>query len=569
MKSRLELLLALPTTIVISLLLVISVIAEVWLEEKQSEESLREQAYILSQEMQAAWDFISVNQDRINTDGDGTYTFKGLHCSIVGTSIGALFTNRTDYVIRYVSDKPRNKRNAPDEFELEAIAFFRENPTSGDYYDFGTLKDNQDYYRYAIPLTMSSGCVDCHGEPKGEIDVTGFAKEGMQKGDLVGIASISIPVGIYQENLTSRIIQRTLLSGGTLAACLLTIILVTKRYVIRPLRKVESAVKAIGSGNLNTKIQPKAINACGEIQTLTKHFNNMTEELNALHGNLEKIVETRTEQLAEANNVLAQQTQKLEEMNKRLEANDLYKSHFFTMMSHELRTPITALRAYIGMLTDTDTIDSESRNNAIRAIQANTYSLSKLVDNILETSRMEAGSVKLEKTTVDAPDMMNELAKTLEPLAADKAISLTISNGEEVPLFMADENKLLHIVENLGSNAIKYTNKGGAVFVDIALHRENNTICFVVSDNGIGISKEDQKIVFEKFTQGGNSVARPVSGSGLGLALAKEYAELHGGTIILESELGAGSTFTVCLPFEEPHFEEEYDSVSKCEPTKE
>ena len=100
MKPRLELWLAIPTTVVITLLLLFSVMAEVWLEQKQYEESLREQAYILSEEMQAAWDFMSVNQDRINTDGDGTYTFKGLHCSIVGTSIGALFTHRTDYVIQ-------------------------------------------------------------------------------------------------------------------------------------------------------------------------------------------------------------------------------------------------------------------------------------------------------------------------------------------------------------------------------------------------------------------------------------------------------------------------------------
>ena len=98
MGKNLELRLAVPTTIAISLLLVISIISDAWLQARQAEETLTEQAYILSQEMQSMWDFISVNQELINTDGDGTYTFKGLHCSIVGTSVGALFSHRTDSV---------------------------------------------------------------------------------------------------------------------------------------------------------------------------------------------------------------------------------------------------------------------------------------------------------------------------------------------------------------------------------------------------------------------------------------------------------------------------------------
>ena len=150
MGKNLELRLAVPTTIAISLLLVISIISDAWLQARQAEETLTEQAYILSQEMQSMWDFISVNQELINTDGDGTYTFKGLHCSIVGTSVGALFSHRTDYVIRYVSDNPRNPKNAPDAFETEAIGEFRSNTNLGEYYSFGTMND-ESYYRYSVP----------------------------------------------------------------------------------------------------------------------------------------------------------------------------------------------------------------------------------------------------------------------------------------------------------------------------------------------------------------------------------------------------------------------------------
>ncbi|MEC4272032.1 DUF3365 domain-containing protein [Adlercreutzia sp. R25] len=554
MKANLELRLAVPTTIVISLLLVVSVISDVWLQKQQTEEMLFEQAYILSQEMQSVWDFISVNQNTINTDGDGTFTFKGLHCSIVGTSVGALFTNRTDYVIRYVSEYPRNPKNSPDSFESGAINEFKGNPEMIEYASFGTMPDGEDYYRYSVPLRMQSACADCHGSPVGEIDVTGFPKEGLKDGDLVGIASISIPVKAYEENLRGQIVQRAFLSFVVLAACLLTIVLVTKRYVIRPLGSVASAVRKIGSGDLDTRIEIDPATAKGEIRTLSTHVNDMADELESLHKDLENLVEVRTEQLAEANEKLIVQARELETVNEQLRENDLYKSHFFTMMSHELRTPITAIRAYIDMLDDTSALDERARSSAVEAIKTNIHALSKLVDNILDSARIEAGAATLEKGVADVADIMNELSRSLGPLAVDKGIDLEIAHDGEVPLFMTDEDKLLHILENLGSNAIKYTDQGGHVQVNACLS-DNGVIQFEVIDDGAGISEEDQKVIFDKFIQGKSFVARPVSGSGLGLALAREYAELLGGDILMRSELGSGSVFTVILPFEEPDFD--------------
>ena len=400
---------------------------------------------------------------------------------------------------------------------------------------------------------MDSECASCHGEPKGEIDATGFPKEGMEIGDLVGIASISIPTDQYKRDLAIRIGQRAFLSAGVLAACLLTIILVSRRFVIKPLRKVEGAVQAVASGDLETAIDPDAIGARGEIRTLSKQFNAMTSDLDALHRNLEGLVEVRTEQLAEANDSLEEQARILEEMNKRLTENDLYKSHFFVMMSHELRTPITAIRAFTAMLADSEDLDRETVSSAIQAIRTNSQSLSRLVDNLLESARMEAGAVKLEKDVVDVGDVMYELSRTLDPLARDKEIAFKAEAGD-TPLIMADQGKLLHILENLGSNAIKYTSPGGNVSVRSYMSEDSRYVCFDVEDDGMGISEEDQAIVFEKFVQARNSVSRPVSGSGLGLTLAKEYAELHGGRILLESTLGKGSLFTVRIPFEEPEF---------------
>ena len=553
-RFRLRYRLGFPITVVISLVIAISIVADARLQEKQSEESLHEQAYILSQQMQAVWDFIAVNQDRINTDADGSYNFKGLHCSIAGTSVGALFTNRTDYIIRYVSDKPRNEQNTADELENKAIDAFRSNKGLKEYAVFDTAENGVEYYRYLIPLKMTSGCVSCHGDPAGEIDVTGFEKEGLADGELVGIANISIPADTYQANLDDRILLRVLLSVAVLAACLLTIHCVTMRYVLRPLGKVESAVRKVGAGNLETHIDPDEINAKDEIKTLALRFNDMASELDSFSKDLEGKVSERTEQLAEANEMLAQQAKALEVANAQLQAEDRYKSHYFTMMSHELRTPLTAIRAYIDMLKD-PVLDGPMRQNVIQAIQANTISLSKLVNNILDSARLEAGAVKLEKRVVDAADIINALAKTLEPLALVKEIRLRYHTAENIPLFLADEDKLLHILENLGANAIKYSEEKGTVRIAAYLHSEDGTIRYDVTDEGVGISEEDQRIVFQKFMQAESAIVRPVSGSGLGLSLAKEYAELHGGTVTVQSTPGEGSTFTVCIPYEEPIFD--------------
>ena len=542
-----------PVTIVVSLLLVVSIVADIWLQERQSEESMHEKAYVLSQQMQAVWDFMAVNQTRINTDADGSYNFKGLHCSIVGTSVGALFTDRTEYIIRYVSDTPRNERNRADEFEGQAIEAFRNNKSLRNYSSFGTM-NQKEYYRYTVPLKMTASCAECHGNPYGEIDVTGFPKEGLQDSDLVGVASISIPTEAYRENIATRTLLRALLSAAVLAACLLAIYCVSMRFVVKPLGKFESAVRRLGAGELDTRIDAQSINAKGELENLSDYFNEMAGELDSLRRDLEEKVSERTEQLAEANNALGRQARELEAANNRLQADDRYKTHYFTMMSHELRTPLTAIRAHIDMLND-PALNATQRSNVIRAIQANTMSLSKLVNNILDSARLEAGAIKLEKDVVDAADIINQIEKMVEPLVAAREMQAHYSVEPDMPLFLGDEDKLLHILDNLCTNAVKYSEDHGAIWVNVYLNEGKNSVCFDVSDEGIGIPEEDQSVIFQKFMQTKNATTRPVSGSGLGLSLAKEYAELHGGDITVRSKVNEGSIFRVTIPFEEPDFD--------------
>lgn len=564
MKKKLKYRIAFPLTAMVVGLLIATMVGSFALQTKQTDDMLREQAYILSQEMSAVWDFVAVNQERINRDADGSYNFKGLHCSIAGTSVGALFSSRTDYVIRYVSDVPRNPQNLADEFEAAAIEAFRANDSLSVYDGYTPMRGDETYYRYVIPLEMNSRCAECHGFPAGEVDVTGFPREGFSNGELVGVASISIPTAMYEQAAIERVLLLFGLGLLLIAGCLVTVLFVATRYVTRPLEKIEYAIRQTGSGASRVRLDARAIKAKDEMASLVEHFNETAERLEQLYASLEDQVAQRTEQLAAANEKLGKANGQLEAANEQLaaaveqlEQADRYKSHYFTMMSHELKTPLTAIKAYADMLRDMGAVEDAAARDVLGKIQANVTALTKLVKNILEMSKLDAGKVELDRRPVDAVDVTNALSKALDPLAQSKGVNLYFAVAADMPLFMADQDKVLHILENLGSNAVKYSPKGGSVVISAYPCKKDATVRFAVTDEGPGVPDADRELIFEKFKQSRSSMEKPVSGSGLGLALAKEYAELHGGYIKLKSELGQGSTFKVVLPCEVASYAEE------------
>ncbi|MEG0505401.1 MAG: DUF3365 domain-containing protein, partial [Raoultibacter sp.] len=145
-KRRLHYHLALPVTVIVVVLLLVNIAFSSSLQRKQAEDTMRDQAYILSQDMAAIWDFISVNQNRINYDRDGVYSQKGLYCSKAGLSVGALFSKRTDYVIGYAALNPRNEQNRADDFETEALVAFGNNPILNEYTAFGEMQGEEGRY---------------------------------------------------------------------------------------------------------------------------------------------------------------------------------------------------------------------------------------------------------------------------------------------------------------------------------------------------------------------------------------------------------------------------------------
>jgi signal transduction histidine kinase len=190
----------------------------------------------------------------------------------------------------------------------------------------------------------------------------------------------------------------------------------------------------------------------------------------------------------------------------------------------------------------------EEEYAAVREIQANGHILLNMVDNILEMARVEAGRVELTLETVDLVDLISTIERSLIFLAERRDITFTTVVDTDVPLINADWEKLRRIIVNLISNAIKFTKKGGQVNVHVSLSGKEDKVIIAVSDTGVGISEENLKYIFERFTQSDKSSMKRYSGSGLGLAVVKELVEIQGGAIEVTSVHKQGSTFTVSIP---------------------
>lgn len=511
----------------------------------QMENELREKGQVLAQQMDAVWEFMASNQERleqISYTSEGVY--QGLHCAIVGRSIGALFTSQSTYSTKFVNFNPRNSADQPDEFESAALAAFNDG-TATEFSEIAKV-DGKEVFRYVAPMRIEENCLDCHGEPAGEIDVTGFPKEGWKLGDVGGAISIVMPLDVYMESERASVVQDVIFFSGMLVVCLLVVYLALKYLVTRPLSRIREGVESIQRGNLDVRFAHTQ--SSREMNDLMDRFNAMASDLSDIYDNLETQVADRTAQLAAANEVLKRQRAQLEEANGRLRDENRYKSDFLAMMSHELRTPLTSIIAFTELLNrEGDPLNDEERETR-REIEANSHALLLMINDILEMTRLDAGRTELTREVVDLGDVAGMVSDVMRSLSERNGVAFTCEVEPDVPLLRADFEKIRHVVENLCGNALKFTPVGGRVRLHIAGTAEGDEVLISVEDTGIGIAPVDQQRIFERFVQADSSVSRKYSGTGLGLALAREYVEMHGGTIVVESELGQGSTFTVRLP---------------------
>lgn len=561
-------------------LMAVDVLWNLSLQNAQAENEAREKAEVLAAEMRAAWDFVDMNQDVINRTEDGTFRTKHLVCVVAAKSISMLFTTETDYSIRFTNDTPRQAANAPDAFEQEALAAFNADPDRKAFWRVVDAGDGTRVFRYTEPLYVTESCLECHGDPVGELDQYGYPKEGMQVGQVGGAMSITEPMGIYAAGIQDSMMQQAIMVLFMMVAAFIGLYFVTSRLVLQPIDELRSAAGAVGKGDFNytLTVPDPGERPRDELAELTGEFDRMARDLEALYADLEGQVRSKTDDLMVLNDMLNYQKRELKVALDRLGDEVAYKNEFFAIVSHELRTPLTSILAYARILNADDSLAPKTRE-AVGEIESNATLLLNMVNNILVISKHAAKKDELLPEPVDFVDLAQFVRKALAPIAADKDVRLACTVAPNVPLSMADWEKLRRILENLVNNAIKYTHRGGFVRLTIgfesgeeANHGHGNHpgthvpddedaapagwIVMRVADDGMGIAPEELDQIFELYKQAGQSANRRYRGTGLGLAVVRDLTELHGGTVAVESRVKEGSTFTVRIPYA-PVIEEE------------
>jgi PAS domain S-box-containing protein len=224
---------------------------------------------------------------------------------------------------------------------------------------------------------------------------------------------------------------------------------------------------------------------------------------------------------------------------------DQMKSDFISSVSHELRSPLTSIRAYTESILQEPDMNRQTCEEFLKIIDEESERLARLIDSILEISRIESGRKEINLTEFDIVSVVKRVLSAMRPLAEKKRVKLESSIADGLDLIVADEGRIESVITNLVNNAIKFTPDGGCV--GFSVQQQHDQVRISVSDTGVGIPKESLGKIFDRFYRVHRAGSR-VQGTGLGLTIVREIVAMHGGRIEVESEEGRGSSFTVVLP---------------------
>lgn len=249
-------------------------------------------------------------------------------------------------------------------------------------------------------------------------------------------------------------------------------------------------------------------------------------------------------QLKARERALEQQTRQLIEAGRE-------KSQFMANITHELRTPIHGIVGLVGLVEEGiygPTTDKQL--SAMSDVRQSAKALLRLIDDLLDLSHADAGKLELEPSEIELPEVLESVVSSIRWMQGKKALDLSLELAPDLPRITTDRRKLVQIVLNLLANAVKFTPEGGSV--RLSSRRDGDRVLVAVSDTGIGIPAGEVEHIFDEFRQVDGSTSREFGGVGLGLALVRRLSDLLGGEVRVQSEVGAGSTFTLDLPLAPP-----------------
>ena len=230
-------------------------------------------------------------------------------------------------------------------------------------------------------------------------------------------------------------------------------------------------------------------------------------------------------------------------MTEQVQANETMLQGFIADVSHELRTPLTSIRGFTQALMDGTVQDEAARQRSAKIIDDEARRLLRLVEELLDLARMQAGSSPLQRELVDPAELVTHVVDVFSQRAADAGLVLKAEVVPPLPPLSCDFDRLVQVLTNLVGNAMRHTRQGG---ITLGAAPENGSVVLTVRDTGEGIAAADLEHLFDRFYRGGQTGRR--LGTGLGLAISREIVHAHGGTITAESELGMGTSFRITLP---------------------
>lgn len=351
-------------------------------------------------------------------------------------------------------------------------------------------------------------------------------------GDIIGMLYVGILEEPYIDD-RNRIIYTFL---GVLLIGLLLSLLISHHLahgISNPIRTLTDSAREVSKGNLNVELKPTSDDEIGEF---TETFNQMVADLRSKRDKLEE----SNQELKDSYDRIRAISGELESANKELKELDKTKTEFLNIATHELRTPLTAIRGFAEAIYDgtLGPID-EDQKTALGKVIRNSDRLIKLINNMLDLSKIKSGMIEYHMDELDLNGLVTESIESLRPLINEKSLDLDLDLAG-IPAVIGDRDRLNQVITNLVSNAIKFTPENGRITITTR-HAEPD-IEVSVRDTGYGIAPANIAYVFDEFRQLGKGM-----GTGLGLAIVKKIIEAHGGTIRVESEVGEGSTFTFRL----------------------
>ncbi|MBN2422312.1 sensor histidine kinase [Candidatus Woesearchaeota archaeon] len=350
------------------------------------------------------------------------------------------------------------------------------------------------------------------------------------------VVVVEMPVMEAYENVITQIKLSLLFMILSFIFAIIVGIFLSRR-ITKPIIKLRDTAVEIGKGKLDTQIDIKTRN---EIEDLASSFNQMTKNLK----NSRKKIEDYSRNLEQK---VKERTKKLAEANAKLKELDKEKDEFISVAAHELKTPLTSIKGF-AQLMDTDTVmkNRKKLKHYLELVNQNTIRLYNLILDIVDSSRMSLGKLKLECKEVDVNEIFKEVRETLTIVIKEKGITPVFFIDKNMPKIKADPQRLLQVIRNLIVNATHFTHEKG--IITFKVYRKGKFVQFEVKDTGEGIPKDKQKNIFSRFYQADASLTRKVKGSGLGLSICKGFVELMKGRIWFESEEKKGTTFYFTVP---------------------